>query len=283
MPSWRLQRPPWRHRGSRGRDGAGCPPACVGSNPGGSHQRSGERVRVFLGESAFSFGRAGFKTCHSVGGFRETVVGVEGQVADTSPVGRVGGFSVARIGVSVAGPSRIIAGSQFGHSEPKSKAPTSSRRLHPTLRRRDARVDGVSTPEFASCSHGRTDPRSGEDFPDVDASSTGMAADDPSPVHICTPFCSGQHGDQPVEVTGLQFHSRSRYGLRGARVGEASHPGQVTPSSSGGAESESERTPTRRSARLQGVRADHRRGLVVEVAPNVVDTTAVDLSDISSW
>ena len=42
------------------------------------------------------------------------------------------------------------------------------------------------------------------------------------PVHICTPFCSGQHGDQPVEVTGLQIHSRSRYGLRGAPVGVSS-------------------------------------------------------------
>ena len=198
-------------------------------------------MRVFLGESAFSFGRVGLETCHSVGehrGFREAFVGVEGQVADTSPVGRVGGDSVARFGVPVAGPSRIVAGSQFGHSEPKSKAPTSSRRLHPTLRRRDARVDGVSSPGFASCSSSRTDPRSDEDLPDFDASSTGMAAGDPSPVHICTPFCSGQHGDQPIEVTGLQFHSRSRYGLRGVRVGEASHPGPATPSSSGRAEFE---------------------------------------------
>ena len=56
-------------------------------------------------------------------------VGVEGQVADTSAVGRVGGDSVARFSVPVAGPNRIVAGSQFGHSEPKSKAPTSSRRL----------------------------------------------------------------------------------------------------------------------------------------------------------
>ena len=30
----------------------------------------------------------------------------------------------------------------------------------------------------------------------------------------------------------------------------------------------------------RGATADHRRGLVVEVAPNVVDATAVDLSDV---
>ena len=74
-------------------------------------------------------------------------------------------------------------------------------------------------------------------------------------------------------------------------MGEASHPGPMTPSSSCGAESEARLRgvrageasnpcpPTRRSARLQGVRADHRRSLVVEVAPKVVDATAVDLSD----
>ena len=40
--------------------------------------------------------------------------------------------------------------------------------------------------------------------------------------------------------------------------------------------------PTRRSARLQsmGSRAGHRRGLVVEVAPNVVDATAVALPHV---
>ena len=89
----------------------------------------------------------------------------------------------------------------------------------------------MSSPGFASCRCSRTDLRSDEDFPDFDTGSTRMAAGDPSPVHICTPFCSGQHGDQ-LEVTGLQFHSRSRYGLRGVRVGEASHPGPATPSSS---------------------------------------------------
>ena len=66
-------------------------------------------------------------------------------------------------------------------------------------------------------------------------------------------------------------------------MGEASHPGPLTPSSSGGAESEARLRgvrvgeasnpgpQTRRSARLQGVRADRRRGLVVEVAPNDVE------------
>ena len=67
---------------------------------------------------------------------------------------------------------------------------------------------------------------------------------DPRSVHICTPFCSGQHGDQPGEVTGLQFRSRSRYGLRGARVGEASHPGSSTPLSSGGRAESEERWTT---------------------------------------
>ena len=84
----KLQWPSWKASRSRGRDGAGCPPASVGSNPGGSHQRSGERVRVFLGESAFSFGRAGFETCHSVGehrGFRE----VAGQIPEVVRISQI--------------------------------------------------------------------------------------------------------------------------------------------------------------------------------------------------
>ena len=91
------------------------------------------------------------------------------------------------------------------------------------------------------------------------------------------------------------------WGYRGVRVGEASHPGPrllraptvvdsdeepllrarrtfaVSQPTHGLAVADS---GTRHSARLLGVRADHRRGLVVEVAPGVVDATAVDLMTI---
>ena len=62
------------------------------------------------------------------------------------------------------------------------------------------------------------------------------------------------------------------YCLRGVRVGEASNPGPIR-------QLADSQLPTRRSARLQamGSTAGHRRGLVVEVAPNVVDATAVAL------
>ena len=72
------------------------------------------------------------------------------------------------------------------------------------------------------------------------------------------------------------------YGLRGVRVGEASNPGRSRQLSPGhGALSESP-PPTRRSARLQAMvqRAGHRRGLVVEVAPGVVDATVVALPNL---
>ena len=98
------------------------------------------------------------------------------------------------------------------------------------------------------------------------------------------------------------------WGYRGVRVGEASHPGprllRRYPRDTGVAptivDSDEELllharhtvavsqpthglavadSGTRHSARLQGVRGDHRRGLVVEVAPGVADATAVDLSD----
>ena len=88
------------------------------------------------------------------------------------------------------------------------------------------------------------------------------------------------------------------WGYRGVRVGEASHPGPRSLPAPTVVDSDEEpllrhavavSQPThgvavadsgiRRSARSQGERADHRRGLVVEVAPGVVDATAVDLSD----
>ena len=67
------------------------------------------------------------------------------------------------------------------------------------------------------------------------------------------------------------------YGLRGVRVGEASNPGPIR-------QLADSQLPTRRSARLQamGSTAGHRRGLVVEVIPNVVDAIAVALPPCAS-
>ena len=101
----------------------------------------------------------------------------------------------------------------------------------------------------------------------------GVATVDPTTV--VDAFCSGQfcevmrqHIWMSFRTTLRWFRVIFRYGLSGVRVGEASNPGPAF------------QFPTRRSGRLQGARADHRRGLVVEVAPNVVDATAVDLSDV---
>ena len=102
---------------------------------------------------------------------------------------------------------------------------------------------------------------------DLDEGRTGVATD---PTGVVDAFCCGhfcevmrQHVRRSFRTTLRWFQVILRYGLRGVRVG-------------GGVKSRS----TRRSTRLQGVRVDHRRGLVVEVAPNVVDATAVDLSDV---
>ena len=69
------------------------------------------------------------------------------------------------------------------------------------------------------------------------------------------------------------------YGLRGVRVGEASNPGPSRQLSPGHGSLSESPLPTRHSARLQArvPRAGHQRGLVVEVAPGVVDATAVAL------
>ena len=75
--------------------------------------------------------------------------------------------------------------------------------------------------------------------------------------------------------------------MRGVRVGEASNPGPVTPRrsasrilasqvDSSGIEQERTRPVEGRDVRP---RRGHRRGLVVEIAPNVVDATAVDMSN----
>ena len=85
-----------------------------------------KECKSFLVRTRSHFGRVGNETCHSVGehrGFREAVVGIKGQVAETSPVGRVGGESVARLGVSVAGPSRIVAGPSLDIQSPNPKRP----------------------------------------------------------------------------------------------------------------------------------------------------------------
>ena len=119
------------------------------------------------------------------------------------------------------------------------------------------------------------------------------------------PSVSGEH-DHGMKLSNLVTHQR---GFEGCRVGEASNPGprirrllrlvegrdvsrkttqedsdsdapllSLPPSVPG----ESPH-PTRRSARLQalGSRAGHRRGLIVELAPNVVDASAVALHVIT--
>ena len=82
----------------------------------------------------------------------EAVVGVEGQVADTSPVGRVGGESVARIGVSCR-PKRC--GGPVWNSEPKSKSTHVVEKISSHTATKRCKV---STPGFASCSCGRKIP-----------------------------------------------------------------------------------------------------------------------------
>ena len=86
-----------------------------------------------------------------------------------------------------------------------------------------------------------------------------MATGDPTTV--VGAFCSGQFCEVIAAACEV-VPSGSGNGLKGVRVGEgASNPGP----------------PTRRSAKLYG---RVRRGSVVEVAPNIVDATAVDLSDV---
>ena len=102
-----------------------------------------------------------------------------------------------------------------------------------------------------------------------------------------------QHGHVKVRSLRQWRPVFSRYGMRGVRVGEASNPGPVTTRSarrvlatqvdSSGIEQERDLGSGRLTRPVDGrdvrPRRGHRRGLVVEVAPNVVDATAVDMSN----
>ena len=93
-------------------------------------ESTSEGVRGFLDESAVPFGGIGFKASDHHGehrSVREAVVGIADQDAGPSSNRRVGGTAIARIGVPIAGPSRVIAGSQCGHPQPESEASLPSR------------------------------------------------------------------------------------------------------------------------------------------------------------
>ena len=102
-----------------------------------------------------------------------------------------------------------------------------------------------------------------------------------------------QHGHVKVRSLRQWRPVLSRYGMRGVRVGEASNPGPVTTRSasrilatqvdSSGIEHERDLGSGRLTRPVEGrdvrPRRGHRRRLVVEIAPNVVDATAVDMSN----
>ena len=106
----------------------------------GSPRRSAsEGVRGFLDESAVPFGGIGFEESDRHGehrSVREEVTGITDQDAGPSSNRRVGSAAIARIGVPIAGPSRVVAGSQCGHPQPESEASLPSRGFRSILRRR---------------------------------------------------------------------------------------------------------------------------------------------------
>ena len=172
---------------------------------------------------------------------------------------------VSRLKAELAAP-RAAVGSGLSGSRPQETV--SPRRVSSELRRLNARVDGRSPQRFARGSGCWASFRSWQGLPLVDEGRTGVATVDSTTVvdaFCCSQFCEvmRQQVWRSFRTTLRWFQVILQYGLRGVRVGEALNLGPQT----------------RRSTRLQGVRADHRRGLVVEVAPNVVDATAVDLSD----
>ena len=95
---------------------------------------------------------------------------------------------------------------------------------------------------------------------------------------------SEQHGSREGPSSPPVRPVLGRYGMRGVRVGEASNPGPVTTRSasrilatqvdSSGIEDVRNPGPARLTRSVEGrdvrPRRDHRRGLVVELAPNVV-------------
>ena len=210
--------------GSNERDGrtrggvhSSCPQKSTKSRAGSPRRSTSGGVRGFLDESAVPLGGIGFKESDHHGehrSVREEVIGIEDQDAGPSSNRSVGGAAIARIGVPIAGPSRVVAGSQCGHPQPESEASLPSRGFRSILRRRIPTMDGGPAQGFANrCGNG-TVLRSGEDFSVACASSVGVAAGNPRPSHV-TPISSG-HFCAVI---------RHRCGMLGVRVGDASNPG----------------------------------------------------------
>ena len=148
-------------------------------------------------------------------------------------------------------------------------------RGNPKFRAGVGRMDVQEAPRVARCFGNRTERVGGGD----------ITADCQRCFGNARVLSASIHSEQHVAHVKVRLFRQwrpvlSRYGMRGVHVGEASNPGPMTTHSAsrilatqvGNSGIEDERNPGARPRR------GHRRGLVVEIAPNVVDATAVDLS-----